>query len=104
MITSAPINLKDIADIRYIKARPITARLSRVSLRQRMADESLINFMAQALGYRKASNAPQFAYIKLTTYRYQRRSAKEVVFTNERVVGHYELTNGKVTGKVIKGE
>lgn len=102
MITSTPVNLKDIADIKFVQEsrKPSEFLLALGKLKQRVADEALVNYVARQHGYTECPNAaaPQFASVE------RNATGKTAVFHNNCIIGHFKLINGQVWGIVREGD
>lgn len=102
MITSAPINLKDIADIRFIKESQgpnisiLKTRLKRSELLKRMTDQNLINHAARIKGYDKQS---ELMYATIIDSTLDGQPARSVVFHTKPVPNSYVVLNGKVVSQ-----
>jgi len=95
MITSTPINLKDISDARYVQSSQypvgLTARLNRRALQAAIDEKNLVAFIAKANGYQKET---------IWATAVDTPTGKGITFYPFPLIGAYIVDHGRVLGKV----
>jgi len=109
MITSAPVDLRQISDIQWRWNTGFRAnrnpnrdaihkrigKLDRKAILKRSTEEGLIGWACQAKGYTEG-NCPRFAHVIYNG----ENTEGDIVFTDVIRIGYYKLKNGRVVGKV----
>ena len=111
MITSAPVDLRQISDIQWIKNTGLRTKrnpqreeiqkrigkFSRKEILKRSTEEGLIGWACRAKGY-TGGNCPPFAHVIYNG------TEVDVVFSSRSNVGYYKLRNGRVIGRIRAAE
>ncbi len=109
MITSAPIDLKQISDIQWIQNTGFLAKrnpkrieiqrrigkLDRKAILKRSTEEGLIGWACKAKGFTEGK-CPRFAHVIYNG----ENTEGDIVFTDIIRIGYYKLKRGRVVGKV----